>query len=163
MTPEARFTHLNEEGEVHMVDVGGKAVTERRAVAEGLVAMSDDLVSRFFAGDLPKGDAAAVARVAGITGAKKTADLIPLCHPISLSGVEVTLAPAGHGIRITATVSTTGQTGVEMEAMTAVSTAALTIYDMVKSVERDVTIVSVRLLEKSGGRSGVWRRSEVVD
>lgn len=163
MTPEARFTHLNEEGEVHMVDVGGKAVTERRAVAEGLVAMSDDLVSRFLAGDLPKGDAAAVARVAGITGAKKTADLIPLCHPISLSGVEVTLAPAGHGIRITATVSTTGQTGVEMEAMTAVSTAALTIYDMVKSVERDVTIVSVRLLEKSGGRSGVWRRSEVVD
>lgn len=163
MTPEPRFTHLNEEGEVHMVDVGGKAVTERRAVAEGLVAMSDDLVSRFFAGDLPKGDAAAVARVAGITGAKKTADLIPLCHPISLSGVEVTLAPAGHGIRITATVSTTGQTGVEMEAMTAVSTAALTIYDMVKSVERDVTIESVRLLEKSGGRSGVWRRSEVVD
>lgn len=163
MTPEPRFTHLNEEGEVHMVDVGGKAVTERRAVAEGLVAMSDDLVSRFFAGDLPKGDAAAVARVAGITGAKKTADLIPLCHPISLTGVEVTLAPAGHGIRITATVSTTGQTGVEMEAMTAVSTAALTIYDMVKSVERDVTIESVRLLEKSGGRSGVWRRSEVVD
>ena len=163
MTLEPRFTHLNEEGEVHMVDVGGKAVTERRAVAEGLVAMSDDLVSRFFAGDLPKGDAAAVARVAGITGAKKTADLIPLCHPISLSGVEVTLAPAGHGVRITATVSTTGQTGVEMEAMTAVSTAALTIYDMVKSVERDVTIESVRLLEKSGGRSGVWRRSEVVD
>lgn len=163
MTPEPRFTHLNEEGEVHMVDVGGKAVTERRAVAEGLVAMSDDLVFRFFAGDLPKGDAAAVARVAGITGAKKTADLIPLCHPISLTGVEVTLAPAGHGIRITATVSTTGQTGVEMEAMTAVSTAALTIYDMVKSVERDVTIESVRLLEKSGGRSGVWRRSEVVD
>ena len=146
-----------------MVDVGAKEETERVAVAEGLVDMSLDLVDRFFAGDLPKGDAAAVARVAGIAGAKKTPDLIPLAHPIPLTGVAVHLEPTGHGIRITATVSTTGRTGVEMEAMTAVSTAALTIYDMVKGVERGVTIHSVRLLKKTGGSSGTWTRSEVVE
>lgn len=159
----SEFTHLNEDGEVHMVDVGGKDVTERVAVAEGFVTMSDELTERFLSGDLPKGDAAAVARVAGIAGAKKTADLIPLCHPIPLTGVEVKLEPSGHGIRIVATVSTTGQTGVEMEAMTAVSTAALTIYDMVKGLERGTTIGSVRLLRKAGGRSGLWTRPEVVD
>jgi len=163
MSSDKGFTHLNESGEVHMVDIGGKEVTDRVAVAEGYVAMSPGLVGRFFSGDLPKGDAAAVARVAGITGAKQTADLIPLCHPIPLTGVEVSLKPGGHGIYITATVSTTGQTGVEMEAMTAVSTAALTVYDMVKSVERGVTIESVRLLRKAGGRSGEWVRTEVVD
>jgi cyclic pyranopterin phosphate synthase len=163
MSSDKGFTHLNESGEVHMVDIGGKEVTDRVAVAEGYVTMSPGLVGRFFSGDLPKGDAAAVARVAGITGAKQTADLIPLCHPIPLTGVEVNLEPGGHGIHITATVSTTGQTGVEMEAMTAVSTAALTVYDMVKSVERGVTIESVRLLRKAGGRSGEWVRTEVVD
>jgi len=146
-----------------MVDVGSKDSTSRVAVAEGLVAMSSDLASRFFEGDLPKGDAAAVARIAGITGAKKTSDLIPLCHPISLTGVEVALERATHGVRITATVSTTGPTGVEMEAMTAVSTAALTVYDMVKSVERGVTIETVRLIHKAGGRSGEWTRPKVVD
>jgi cyclic pyranopterin phosphate synthase len=104
-----------------------------------------------------------VARVAGITAAKKTPDLIPLCHPIQLSGVEIDIQPGGHGLRITATVTTTGQTGVEMEAMTAAAVTALTIYDMVKSVEREVTIDEVRLLEKSGGRSGRWQRSRVVD
>jgi cyclic pyranopterin phosphate synthase len=163
MPSDQEFTHLNKTGEVHMVDVGSKDSTSRVAVAEGLVAMSSDLASRFFEGDLPKGDAAAVARIAGITGAKKTSDLIPLCHPISLTGVEVTLEPASHGVRITATVSTTGQTGVEMEAMTAVSTAALTVYDMVKSVERGVTIETVRLIHKAGGRSGEWTRPKVVD
>lgn len=163
MTRDAEFSHLNQEGEVHMVDIGSKDSTSRIATAEGLVAMSQGLASRFFDGDLPKGDAAAVARVAGITGAKKTSDLIPLCHPISLSGVEVTLEPATHGIRITATVSTTGQTGVEMEAMTAVSTAALTVYDMVKSVERGVTIETVRLIHKAGGRTGEWTRPGVVE
>jgi cyclic pyranopterin phosphate synthase len=163
MTNEDRFTHLNENGEVHMVDVGGKDVTDRVAIAEGIVSMSATLASRFFSGDLPKGDAAAVARVAGIVGAKKTSDLIPLCHPIPLTGVEVVLEPGGHGVRIRATVSTTGQTGVEMEAMTAVSIAALTIYDMVKSVERGVTIQSVRLLRKRGGRSGEWVNDEVVE
>lgn len=163
MTADPEFTHLNEAGEVHMVDVGGKEVSDRVAVAEGFVAMSPELATRFVSGDLPKGDAAAVARVAGITGAKKTADLIPLCHPIPVTGVEVTLEPGGHGVKITATVSTRGQTGVEMEALTAVAIAALTIYDMVKSVERGVVIESVRLLEKTGGRSGEWVRSEVVE
>lgn len=146
-----------------MVDVGGKEETRRVAVAEGLVTMSPDLVERFFQGDLPKGDAAAVARVAGIVGAKKTSELIPLCHPIALDSVEISLEPAGHGVAITATVSTRGRTGVEMEALTAVSTTALTIYDMVKSVERGVTIETVRLLRKEGGRTGTWERPEVVD
>ncbi|HUF16237.1 MAG TPA: cyclic pyranopterin monophosphate synthase MoaC [Acidimicrobiia bacterium] len=160
---DRELTHLNESGEVHMVDVGDKPSTRRRAVAEGFVAMSPDLVEKFFQGGLAKGDAAAVARIAGITGAKKTSDLIPLCHPITLSSVEVSLEPGGHGVVIIATVSTTGQTGVEMEAMTAVSTAALAIYDMVKGVERGVTIESVRLREKEGGRTGTWKRPEVVD
>lgn len=157
---ERELTHLNEAGEVRMVDVGDKPSTRRTAVAEATVVMSADLVERFFAGDLPKGDAAAVARVAGILGAKKTPELIPLCHPIVIDSVEVALAPAGHGVTITATVSTTGQTGVEMEAMTAVTTAALTVYDMVKGVERGVTIESVRLLMKEGGRTGTWERAE---
>lgn len=164
MTPEERpLTHLNESGEAHMVDVSGKEATHRIAVAEGIVRMPEELVARFFEGDLPKGDAAAVARIAGIQGAKKTSDLVPLCHPIRLDSVEVSLEPNGHGIRITATVSTTDKTGVEMEAITAVSTAAITVYDMVKSVERGVTIESVRLLRKTGGRSGEWVRPEVVE
>jgi cyclic pyranopterin phosphate synthase len=127
-------------------------------VAEALVTMSPELTDRFFSGDLPKGDAAAVARIAGITAAKKTADLIPLCHPIPLTGVEVTLERNGRGIQVLATVRTTGRTGVEMEAMTAVAVAALTIYDMVKSVERGVSVESIGLLRKSGGRSGFWER-----
>jgi len=160
---DRELPHLNERGEAHMVDVGDKEVTRRSAIAEGYVSMSPDLVAKFFEGDLPKGDAAAVARVAGIMGAKKTAELIPLCHPISLSAVDISLEPAGHGIAITASVSTTSQTGVEMEALTAVATTALTIYDMVKGVERGVTIESVRLRMKEGGRSGTWERPEVVD
>jgi cyclic pyranopterin phosphate synthase len=158
MGDEQRLTHLNEAGEVHMVDVSGKAVTDREAVAEGFVTMSPGLADRFLSGDLPKGDAAAVARVGGIMGAKKTADLIPLCHPILLTGVEVSLETSGRGIRVVATVRTTDRTGVEMEAMTAVTVAALTIYDMVKSVERGVSIESVRLLMKTGGASGTWER-----
>lgn len=158
--PDRELTHLTETGEVHMVDVGGKPVTRRTAIAEAVVVMPVDLVERFFSGDLPKGDAAAVARIAGITGAKKTAELIPLCHPIALDAVEISLKRGGHGVVITATVSTTGQTGVEMEAMTAVSMAALTIYDMVKGVERGVTIESVCLRKKEGGRTGTWERPE---
>jgi len=158
MVDDRGLTHLNEAGEAHMVDVGDKEVTDREAVAEALVVMSAELADRFFAGDLPKGDAAAVARIAGISAAKKTADLIPLCHPISLTGVELALERSGRGIRVLATVRTTGKTGVEMEAMTAVAVASLTIYDMVKGVERDVTIETVRLLTKSGGRSGKWER-----
>ena len=160
---ERKLTHLNDGGEVHMVDVGDKPSTRRVAVAEGFVTMPSDLVARFFDGDLPKGDAAAVARVAGIQGAKRTSELIPLCHPIVIDSVEVSLAPATHGVEITATVTTTGPTGVEMEALTAVSATALTIYDMVKSVERGVTIDSVRLRKKEGGRTGTWQRAEVVD
>lgn len=160
---ERKLTHLNEAGEVHMVDVGDKPSTKRSATAVGSVHMPADLVDRFFQGDLPKGDAAAVARVAGIQGAKRTSDLIPLCHPISLDSVDVSLSPATHGVDITATVTTTGPTGVEMEALTAVSATALTIYDMVKSVERGVTIESVRLRKKEGGRTGVWENPEIVD
>ncbi len=158
MGDERELSHLNEAGEAHMVDVGGKQVTEREAVAEGFVVMSPDLAERVFAGDLPKGDAAAVARIAGIMAAKRTSELIPLCHPISLTGVEVTLERSGRGVRVVASVRTTDRTGVEMEAMTAVAVASLTIYDMVKGVERDVTIETVRLLTKSGGRSGKWER-----
>jgi len=156
---DRELTHLNERGEVHMVDVGEKEESRRTAVAEGLVRMPPDLVDRFFVGDLPKGDAAALARVAGIMGAKKTSEIVPLCHPIELSSVDISLESAGHGVAITATVSTTSRTGVEMEALTAVSAAALTIYDMVKGVERGVTIESVRLRRKEGGRTGTWERS----
>jgi len=158
MADKRELNHLNEAGEAHMLDVGDKQVTDREAVAEGFVVMSPHLVERFFAGDLPKGDAAAVARVAGIMAAKRTAELIPLCHPISLTGVDVTLEPSGRGVRVVASVRTTDRTGVEMEAMSAVAVASLTIYDMVKGVERDVTIETVRLLTKSGGRSGKWER-----
>jgi cyclic pyranopterin phosphate synthase len=152
------LTHLNESGEAHMVDVSGKEATLREASAEALVEMPADLAERFIAGELPKGDAAAVARVAGIMAAKKTSDLIPLCHPIPIDAVEVSLEQTVHGIRVLATVRTHGRTGVEMEAMTAASVAALTVYDMVKSVERSVTVESLRLLRKSGGRTGTWQR-----
>ncbi|MET0565416.1 MAG: cyclic pyranopterin monophosphate synthase MoaC [Acidimicrobiia bacterium] len=158
MADERELSHLNEAGEVRMVDVGDKAVTDREAVAEGFVVMSTDLTERFFAGDLPKGDAAAMARVAGIMAAKRTAEVIPLCHPIALTGVDLSLEPSGRGIRVIASVRATNRTGVEMEAMTAVAVASLTIYDMVKGVEREVTIETVRLLSKSGGRSGKWER-----
>ena len=153
------LTHLSEEGEARMVDVSGKAVTEREAIAEALVVMPPDVLERLMTGKIPKGDVAAVARIAGIMAAKKTSDLIPLCHPIPLDAIEVTIEPVGHGVRVVATVRTTGRTGVEMEAMTAVSVAALTVYDMVKSLAREVSVEGVRLLRKTGGRSGTWERS----
>ena len=152
------FPHLSASGEVHMVDVGSKDVTERVAVAECLVSMTEETASALFGGGLPKGDALASVRLAGIMGAKRTSDLIPLCHPISLSAVEVKVDAAPLGARIEATVKTTGRTGVEMEAMTAVSVAALALYDMVKGVERGVEIGPIRLLSKSGGRSGTWTK-----
>ena len=152
------FTHLDETGQVHMVDVGGKQVTDRVAVAEAIVRMSADTRSKLFGGDLPKGDALATARVAGIMAAKHTADLIPLCHPLSLTSVSVEVDEHDEGALIEARVQTRDRTGVEMEAMTAVSVAALSVYDMVKGVERGVEITGVRLLSKSGGRSGEWRR-----
>jgi cyclic pyranopterin phosphate synthase len=142
-----------------MVDVGAKPVTDRRAVAQALVRMRPETASLVEAGDAPKGDVVAVARIAGIQAAKRTADLIPLCHPLPLSFVDIAVAiDAGAGlVTLTAEARTSGQTGVEMEAMTAVSVAALTVYDMVKGVERGVEITSVVLLEKSGGKHD-WRR-----
>jgi cyclic pyranopterin phosphate synthase len=137
-----------------MVDVTAKDVTVREATATGLVRMSTATRDVIVEGRLPKGDALEVARIAGIMGAKRTSDLIPLCHPIGLGAVEVTLVPEDEGIRVGASVRTAERTGVEMEALTAVSVAALTIYDMVKGTERDVTITDIRLLRKTGGRSG---------
>jgi cyclic pyranopterin phosphate synthase len=141
-----------------MVDVTQKDVTHREAVASGLVKMSSTTRDLVVARSLEKGDALEVARIAGIMGAKRTAELIPLCHPIGISGVEVDLSAVADGIAIVASVRTTERTGVEMEALTAVSVAALTLYDMVKGTEREVEITDVRLEEKSGGRSGLWRR-----
>lgn len=156
------LTHLNDQGEVHMVDVGDKATTERRAVAEAVVQMSPTLAERLFSGDLPKGDALATVRLAGIMAAKRTPDLIPLAHPISLSSVSVSVEPHPDGARIEADCSVTDRTGVEMEALTAAAVAALALYDMVKSIERGVVIGPVRLLRKSGGRSGLWEADSQV-
>jgi cyclic pyranopterin monophosphate synthase len=154
------LTHLDEAGRARMVDVGDKPSTERRAVARAVVRVSPDTARAVLTGDAPKGDVLGVARIAGIQAAKRTAELIPLCHPLPLSfvGVEIEIDADAGEICLTAEARTVGPTGVEMEAMTAVSVAALTIYDMVKGIERGVEIVSVALLEKSGGRSGEWRR-----
>ena len=141
-----------------MVDVGDKDVTRRRAVARGVVSMTPETAAAVGDGSLPKGDVLSVARVAGIQAAKRTSDLIPLCHPLMLTSVAVDLTVTRDGIRITATVETTGQTGVEMEALTAVSVAALTVYDMCKSADKTMTIGEIVLAEKSGGRSGTYRR-----
>jgi len=141
-----------------MVDVSDKAVTARTATAAGRVRLSAECVAVLRDGTVPKGDALAVARIAGIQGAKRTPDLIPLCHPLSLSGVDVTADVTDDGVDLTATVRTTDRTGVEMEALTAVSVAALTVVDMVKAVDRGATITDIRVLSKSGGRRGDWRR-----
>jgi cyclic pyranopterin phosphate synthase len=152
------MNHLDERGNVHMVNVGDKTVTDRVAVAVATVEMADETRRRLFSDDLPKGDALATARIAAIGGAKRTSDLIPLCHPLAITGVKVTIEQVPVGATITATVSVTAKTGVEMEAMTAASVGALAIYDMVKGIDRAARIASVELLAKSGGRSGEWRR-----
>jgi cyclic pyranopterin phosphate synthase len=152
------FSHLDEHGHVHMVDVGDKDVTARTAVAEGVLRLSTGTRDQLFSGMLPKGDALASARVAGIMGAKRTSELIPLCHPLPIDSVSVEIEQCGEGALLTATVSTTGRTGVEMEALTAVAVAGLALYDMVKSVERGAELGQVRLVKKSGGRSGLWER-----
>lgn len=152
--PEVAGTHP--EAEARMVDVTGKDVTTREAVAACTILMADVTRSRVVDRTLEKGDALEVARIAGIMAAKKTPDLIPLCHPIGIGAVEVELKPCPEGIDVTATVRTAERTGVEMEALTAVTIAALTVYDMVKSLEKGVRITDVRLLRKAGGRSGVW-------
>lgn len=152
------LTHLNENGEAQMVDVGGKDATRRRAVARALLEALPETVEAILGGTLKKGDALAVARIAGIMAAKKTSDLIPLCHPIALTKVEVEIIGEGVALAITATAETTGQTGVEMEALTAASVAALTLYDMAKAIDRGMTITNVQLVEKTGGKSGDFRR-----
>lgn len=153
-----RLTHLDEAGAAHMVDVSAKDATRREATAGGHITMSADALAAMREGTLAKGDALAVARVAGIMAAKRTSELIPLCHPLPISSVSIDLTFAEQGIECRATVATTGQTGVEMEALTAVSVALLTLYDMAKAIDRGMTIGPVRLIAKSGGRSGEWRQ-----
>jgi len=154
------LTHLDEGGRARMVDVGDKPVSERRAVARALVRVSPGTAERVLAGDAPKGDVLGVARIAAIQAAKRTSELIPLCHPLALTFIDVDArVQADDGqVILTAEARTTAQTGVEMEALTAASVAALTVYDMVKGIERGASIGPVELLEKSGGRSGHWRR-----
>jgi cyclic pyranopterin phosphate synthase len=155
---EPTFSHLDAKGNAHMVDVGDKAVTRRRAVARGSITMAPATSSAIVAGTLPKGDVLATARIAGIQAAKRTSDLIPLCHPLMLTSVSVDLTVSDGRVDIEAVVETTGQTGVEMEALTACSVAALTLYDMCKSADKDMVIGELALWQKSGGRSGDYQR-----
>jgi cyclic pyranopterin phosphate synthase len=155
----ARLTHLDDAGRARMVDVSAKDVTVRTATASGRVLLSADAVAALRGGTVPKGDALAVARIAGIIGAKRTSDLIPLCHPLAIHGVTVDLTVEDSGVAITASVRTADRTGVEMEALTSVSVAALTLIDMIKAVDKSAVITDVRLEAKDGGRSGTWRRA----
>jgi cyclic pyranopterin phosphate synthase len=154
-----KLTHIDRKGAARMVDVGAKAVTERRAIARGLLRVSPSTVELVRDGATPKGDVLAAARIAGIMAAKRTSDLIPLTHPLPLTHASVELTLETDGIAIEATVATSGQTGVEMEALTAVTIAGLTLYDMLKSVERGARLTDVRLVEKTGGKSGTYRAS----
>ena len=156
----AKLSHVDEQGRVRMVDVTAKDVTRRVAVARGVVTMRTETLAAIAEGQIPKGDVLAVARIAGIMAAKKTPELIPMCHPLNISGVEVQLTPrqSPPSVEIEATVRIAGQTGVEMEALTAVSVAGLTIYDMCKAVDREMTVGEIRLVHKSGGKSGTFDR-----
>ena len=154
----SEFSHLDDEGHVRMVDVGSKAVTERVAVAEAHLIMERATRQALFTGELPKGDALAVARVAAIMGAKRTADLVPLCHPLEVTGVEVSVEPTEAGARVEVLVRTRGRTGVEMEAITGASLGAIALYDMIKTRDRAAEVAKVRLLSKTGGKSGDWSR-----
>lgn len=153
------LTHLDDSGAAHMVDVGSKPVTHRVASAEAVIRMKPETLAMIVEDRAPKGDVFAVSRIAGIQAAKRTADLIPLCHPIPITKVSVELEPGKASVRILATCATDGKTGIEMEALTAAATAALALYDMCKAVDRGMEIASVRLLEKSGGASGTWTRA----
>lgn len=153
-----RLTHLDEQGHARMVDVGGKAITRRESVARGEVHMAAETLARIADGKIPKGDVLATARLAGIQAAKRTSELVPLCHPVSLTSVTVDLSLGGASVEVEASAETVGRTGVEMEALTACAIAALTVYDMCKSLDRSITIEGLALWEKSGGRSGHWRR-----
>jgi cyclic pyranopterin phosphate synthase len=158
MSHDQGFTHLTPSGDARMVDVTGKDLTARVAVATGRVLVSPEVVALLRSGDVPKGDVLAVARIAGIMAAKQTPTLIPLCHPLAISGVTVSLEVTDESVEITATVKTTDRTGVEMEALTAVSVASLTVIDMVKAVDKAAVITDVRVESKSGGKSGDWTR-----
>jgi cyclic pyranopterin phosphate synthase len=159
---KSSLTHIDAKGEARMVDVSAKAATERTAVAEGHVIMGKSTLDLIVSGNAKKGDVLATARIAGIMAAKRTSELIPLCHPLALSKVtlDISTDPKLPGCRVRATVKVTGPTGVEMEALTAVSVACLTIYDMAKAVDRGMCIEAVRLIEKRGGKSGVWRATD---
>jgi cyclic pyranopterin phosphate synthase len=159
------FTHLDNQGRVRMVDVGDKNETRRTAVAEGLIVMQPDTLARIMDEKVKKGNVLETARIAGIMAAKKTSELVPMCHPLNIThaGVDFFFKPDTHSIRIQATVSLTGRTGVEMEALTAVSIAGLTIYDMCKSYDKGMVISTVRLISKSGGKSGTWQAEEIPD
>jgi cyclic pyranopterin phosphate synthase len=160
--PMAEFTHLDEKNKARMVDVTGKKKSLREAIAEGKVLMKPETVQEIEAGKVAKGDVFGVAKIAGIMAAKRTGDIIPMCHPLELTGIDIdfTSDPERGEITIEATVRTVGRTGVEMEAMTAVSTAALTIYDMCKSADREIVLSDIRLLKKSGGKSGTFVRKK---
>ena len=153
----SRLTHFDETGRARMVDVSDKPASTREAVAEGFLRMAPETLEVALSGEGKKGDVRAVAEIAGVMAAKKTADLIPMCHPLALSKVEVRVEPAEGGLAVTARVKTTGSTGVEMEALTAASVALLTLYDMLKAAEKGMVIEHVRLVEKTGGKSGDWR------
>lgn len=163
----SKLTHLDQSGAAHMVDVGGKPATARRAVASGRITMAAEVLAAIREGNAPKGDVLSAARIAGIMAAKRTGDLIPLCHPLGLEAVSIDFAyedsDQTSGIRVTATASLTGRTGVEMEAMTAVSVALLTIYDMAKALDKGMVIGSIRLVAKSGGKSGDWAAQDMDD
>jgi cyclic pyranopterin phosphate synthase len=154
------LTHIGESGEARMVDVGGKAETQRVAIASGTITMSAEALSAIREGNAPKGDVLGTARIAGIMAAKRTGELIPLCHPLALDAVNIDFAFETGGVSATATASLTGKTGVEMEALVAVSTALLTIYDMAKAIDKGMVIGEVRLIEKRGGKSGTWKAAE---
>ena len=158
----SKLTHFDDAGQAHMVDVGGKETTHRVAIAEGLICMQPETLQLIRQGGHKKGDVLGIARVAGIMATKRTADLVPLCHPLALSrvAVEFEIEESEHRVRCTVTAETVGPTGVEMEALTGVQVALLTIYDMCKAADRGMGIDGVRLLEKSGGRSGHWKRAE---
>jgi len=162
MTDTRKLTHIDASGEAHMVDVGAKADSQRTAVAEGSVVMREATLNMILEGNAQKGDVLAVARIAGIMAAKKTHELIPLCHPLLLTKVSVEIAADRDlpGLRVTALARVSGKTGVEMEALTAASVACLTIYDMAKAIDREMTISGIRLVEKTGGKSGDFRRQE---
>lgn len=157
---QPQLSHLDEEGRIRMVDVGAKPVTARVAEASGFVQMAESTVAAIRERRTPKGDPLETARLAGIMAAKRTGELIPLCHPLALTHVDVQITLEGNGARVTATASTSAQTGVEMEALTAISVAALTLYDMLKAIDRDMVIGEIRLERKSGGRSGEWQRQK---